>query len=140
MKDIINNEGKFERIPVEGIEFVEDDFCLQNRVCRITGKVVKEMASVSDALAYCRLIREGWYYEVFISKGIKVDLVDLKIDLIPDNRILGVYKTYAYYLNIENTVDNSTEARLELTRLQEEFKSCKGKTLVNIINKLFKVS
>ena len=109
----------------DSINFLEDDLCLQIRICRISGSVDKVLTNVEGAINYNRLISRDWYKEVF--HKLQVDIKGLKIDAIPGDSMLAVYRTYSKYLtgDVDLLVSDESEARRRL----ECFKSKQYKIL-----------
>lgn len=104
----------------DSINFLEDDLCLQIRICRISGSVDKVLTNVEGAINYNRLISRDWYKEVF--HKLQVDIKDLKIDAIPGDSMLAVYRTYSKYLtgDVDLLVSDESEARSRLERFQKQ--------------------
>lgn len=104
----------------DSINFLDDDLCLQIRICRISGSVDKVLTNVEGAINYNRLISRDWYKEVF--HKLQVDIKDLKIDAIPGDSMLAVYRTYSKYLtgDVDLLVSDESEARRRLECFQKQ--------------------
>lgn len=127
-----NSDGEYKLINIsdtvmieslgldDSINFLEDDLCLQIRICRISGSVDKVLTNVEGAINYNRLISRDWYKEVF--HKLQVDIKDLKIDAIPGDSMLAVYRTYSKYLtgDVDLLVSDASEARHRLECFQKQ--------------------
>lgn len=102
------------------INFIEDDLCLQIRICRVSGSVDKVLTNLEGAINYNRLISRDWYKEVF--HDLQVNIRDLKIDLIPEDSMLAVYRAYSKHLidNVDLLVSDESEARRRLESFQKK--------------------